>query len=312
MNSKPTFSFDYLTRPNKNIERKLLFDLVSRLVNREALRKCQYIGLGSIWFVDFCLAHKLLGISDMVSIENKPEKFMRAVFNQPFSCIRVVMGDTTNVLPSLFADSKRKQRIVWLDHEGFPDADILEDIRTVCSSAAEQSVLLLTVNAHRGNLSRSRVQEQRENELRLRFGNVVPSDLPPDWDNDLGFPKLLGQMLIDYAKHATIKAGRKERFHPVVNMRYRDGAPMVTVGGVIQESPPFPADVLGTREEQYNIEVPILTVREKLALDKVLPCSKVLSENDMKKTIGFPLRREEFEAYRKHYHLYPVFHELAL
>ncbi len=36
-----------------------------------------------------------------------------------------------------------------------------------------------------------------------------------------------------------------------------------------------------------------------------------ISEDDMKEEIGFSLRPEEFEAYRRHYRLYPVFQEIV-
>ena len=33
------------------------------------LERLAYIGLGSIWFTDFVLAHKVLEVDDMISIE---------------------------------------------------------------------------------------------------------------------------------------------------------------------------------------------------------------------------------------------------
>jgi len=49
--------------------RQLIFDGVRLLQDRLDLERLIYVGFGSIWFTDFMLAHKILRIDDMVSIE---------------------------------------------------------------------------------------------------------------------------------------------------------------------------------------------------------------------------------------------------
>jgi hypothetical protein len=87
---------------------------------------------------------------------------------------------------------------------------------------------------------------------------------------------------------------------------------MVTIGGIIIESLSSSFVPLGTREDQYILQVPILTMREKMALDKILPYCGKLAQKDIRKRIGFSLSSEEFDAYRQHYQHYPLFHEIAL
>ncbi len=65
-------SFDlinYSLRPNKTIQRSLVFESISLLTGHIDLGELVYIGFGSIWFTDFQTAHKDLKIKDLISIE---------------------------------------------------------------------------------------------------------------------------------------------------------------------------------------------------------------------------------------------------
>ncbi|HGB1823876.1 TPA: O-methyltransferase, partial [Salmonella enterica subsp. enterica serovar Bahrenfeld] len=60
---------DYRIRPAKNIERKMIRDVLLRLSPFGIFSDYQYIGFGSKYFTDFIIMHKYLGIDDMISIE---------------------------------------------------------------------------------------------------------------------------------------------------------------------------------------------------------------------------------------------------
>lgn len=62
-------SFDvvnYSLRPSKCIERQLVFEGVRALQMQMDLNQLVYVGFGSVWFTDFVVAHKILGVDDMV------------------------------------------------------------------------------------------------------------------------------------------------------------------------------------------------------------------------------------------------------
>lgn len=101
-------SFDavnYSLRPSKTIQRQIVFDCVRSLQAGLNLERLVYVGFGSIWFTDFVMAHKLLGIDDMVSLEADDIGYRRAVFNSPFSTVRVKHGYSYDVLPNLYIDT---------------------------------------------------------------------------------------------------------------------------------------------------------------------------------------------------------------
>jgi hypothetical protein len=83
---------NYLFRPAKNIERKMLCEALSRLSVIADVKHYQYVGFGSVYFADFTLFHKQLGIQKLISIESEEEMETRVRFNQPYSCIEVMVG----------------------------------------------------------------------------------------------------------------------------------------------------------------------------------------------------------------------------
>src|SRR5687768_3690430 len=89
---------DYRLRINKHIERRLVFDVLKDATNRIGLASHRYVGLGALWFGDFRLAHRRLGIDEMISFEFASEA-PRSNFNRPYRSITVKEGSTHNELP---------------------------------------------------------------------------------------------------------------------------------------------------------------------------------------------------------------------
>jgi len=280
-----------------------------------------YVGLGSMWFIDFILFHKLLSIDKMFSIE-RPENCGRAQFNRPLNCIDVLSGETTQVLPTLKWGDNRY--LIWLDYDsGVEESkNILEDINTVCSNAQSGSILMVTTNASQERLPKRDDNNEymnKEKALRHIMGNLITT-LPKRVFEKMNFAPFLASIQLAYAKSATIRSGRCERFQPLCNFFYRDGSPMITVVGMIAS--PSDLELLRTceldkkfdyikGEDQYTINVPPLTPKEKIELDRLLPCDSSLSEEDIEK-IGFRLQQTQIDAYCRHYKHYPLYAEIAI
>src|SRR5580700_2477566 len=102
-------------RPAKQVERRMFVDALQRLAHAGfQISDYQYTGFGSVYFVDFILLHKLLGIRRMCSVEYKGELRERVVFNRPFKCVKVKMAPASSVIPSLNRDLKH---LLWLDYD---------------------------------------------------------------------------------------------------------------------------------------------------------------------------------------------------
>jgi len=323
LKQKPSFEeFNYALRPNKNVERKMVMDCLLSLKDKFGLHTYRYIGFGSMWFCDFILAHKMLGINELISIEIK-EHAERALFNRPYKCIKVMGGMSSDVLEKIGVD-KRKS-IVWLDYDSKLGGPVLKDLQFLCRNAKGGTFLIATVNAHVKQLDN--VSDIDGNQLyRLEALEYIVGD--PDLlptgitSNDLTieeFPSIVSKILFERINSSIVKSGRSERFLPIFNISYADSTPMVTVGGIIgngdseekidyvELSSKF---YIVKKEDQVVISVPPLTQKEKLTIDQLFPSPTVPTEGEMKSLMGFSLRKEILQAYRLLYLHYPTFGEV--
>lgn len=317
---KPSFvKINYTLRPNKNVERKLIAECLFGLKEAFPVQEYSYVGMGSMWFADFVLVHKQLLIEEMISIE-RMKYAKRAAFNKPYDCIKVIPGDTSVVLPEVGLENRRT--IVWLDYDTGLDGPVLEDATLVCQKAKSGSVFLVTINSNYKRLDGLKDETgkpmTRVNALRKYVGDLVQPGLNKKDIRD-SFPEVLGKILFAHLK-TTIKAsGRPERFCPLFNMYYVDTSPMLTVGGMIankDDKEKLDSCDLSGRfdcvegENQFIINVPHLTFKEKMALDEMLPRSERPSAKEIEDR-EFPIDTEDIEAYSRFYRHYPMFGEFA-
>ncbi len=311
-------SFDkinYSIRANKNVERKMLAECLRALEGPFSISNYRYVGLGSMWFTDFILFHRWLGIDDMVSIEQDATKKNRLEFNKPFACIRIEIGKTTTVLPKLGWRGRRS--LVWLDYDGQLAGAMLDDIRIVCESALSGTIILISLNSNTSVLKKD-PETQADIDPAVAFrrigGDLVPVSVERKDFSANRFPIVLADLFFRQFDHALHKAGRTERFAPLFNIRYSDGAPMLTVGGMLANDVDQKALAdaklsqrfeFVTGEKPYDIDAPPLTTKEKMAFDQFLPRHTPPTSTEL----GFSLTATQIKAYYKLYRFYPVFGE---
>ena len=139
-----TADLNFLIRPAKNVERKMMCEVFERLSRIAPLPQYRYIGFGSWGFYDYSLLHRRLGIHDMISIEADEKLKGRIRINKPYKCIDMKWGKSTDRLPNL---DWGKRSIVWLDYFSQLDTSVLDDIQTVTSKAVSGTILAITVDA---------------------------------------------------------------------------------------------------------------------------------------------------------------------
>jgi hypothetical protein len=299
---------NYSLRPNKFVERRLVFDALKRL-SASFGGPYRYYGFGSFWFTDFMLAHRTLGIRSMVSMEHKDSK--RALANRPLSSIRVRAGRSTKVLPK--AGLHLERAVVWLDYDGKLDPSVFEDINTCCERVRSGSVVLITLNAFA-----PRSKDNDREKYKELLGDLMPDPVPDGYFQEAPdrFPARLAEVVLAVFRRALADRPNMN-LRPLFNFFYEDGAPMITVGVAIvskRDDMKFTASgvtkALGaTEEQQCVIAVPILTTREKLALDTLLPRSKPLSVRTARRR-GVVLDSTAINSYLRYYLQYPVFAEI--
>lgn len=312
------FSFDninYALRPNKVIQRHMAFDGLQMLGAELEFSKFKYIGFGSIWFADFILAHKRLGVNDMLSIEMNEVTFKRAKFNAPFRSIKVVHGHSGLVLDRLTRSrsAKRTPWIVWLDYTCGPTTDVRDDIDRVVDHSPGGSVLILTVNVV-GRTVGVGPDGRREN-LRSIFGDAVAEDAPLAVFQEQNLPATVADCLLTYIGSRCRRLVQRPCL-PAFNMPYRDNAQMLSVGVVLPSSDneAVIGDIVGRPDwpcfPSVPIETPPLTPKELVALQRLLPEKGAITDADVRK-LGFALEPGMLDVYRAHYRRYPSFFQVV-
>src|SRR5687767_4324881 len=102
---------NYAIRPKKHIERALVFSALQTLEPYLPVSKYRYVGMGSMWFKDFILAHRSLDIQTLLSMEEDAQDAKRAEYNKPFGCIEVRDGHSSVLLSQIDLASQRA--VVW-------------------------------------------------------------------------------------------------------------------------------------------------------------------------------------------------------
>jgi len=311
----PSFdAVNYSLRPSKSIQRQIVFEGVRILQDTMDLQRLAYIGMGSIWFTDFVMAHKILGVEDMVSIECNEIGFRRARFNSPFITVRVREGLSSAVLPTLYVDEFYANRpwMIWLDYDYELNESIKLDIRSVVENSPGNSIFLVTFD---GKDSRYDEAPQRPQLLRSLLGSVVPDELSKEECEGEQMRETLANLVIQFMGSIAADMARPGGFVPAFRAIYQDGPPMVTVGGILP--------VRGDEESAKStvgaanwpcrpprpIKAPNLTIREAAVLQSQLPCPRKLSREDVQ-ALGFDLEEEQIEAFQSYYRQYPAFAQI--
>lgn len=312
----PSFdAVNYSLRPSKSIQRQLVFEGVGMLQSDLDLERLVYIGFGSIWFTDFVMAHKLLGVNDMVSIEGDEIGYRRAVFNSPYATVRVRHGFSSEILPALYDNELITKRpwLVWLDYDYEFNESVKEDVESIIQKAPTNSVFLITFNGHERRYGKPADRPARLREL---FGDAVPDDLLKEACKDERMQETLADFALDFMKSTAADLARPGGFVPAFRLIYKDSTPMVTVGGVLpaKGAARTAMEVIGADEWPCRPAKPIiaphLTIREAVLLQSQLPRSEPLSRQ-LVRDLGFDLEDEQIEAFERYYRQYPAFAQIV-
>lgn len=331
---RPSFeNVNYVLRPRKQIERKVIIEILQRLQSQLgiAVSDYRYVGLGSIHYYDFILFNKLLNITDMVSIdcENCPKRFE---FNKPFDFVTFHNTTTTDFLLSRSPDPKKT--IMWMDYDakliawsqssqnrGFHrNPMVFDDVRIVAGTAVEHDFFVVTVNVA---IPKGLFDIAPNRQLFLKaFGDHLSREYRNKeaitFDN---YPRVIQDILLNAFKNSA--PFRDVKFRKLFSFVYQDGALMYTLGGIFTSEPLSDAVADGvfivTDEARVvRIEVPVLTYKEKSRLDqtidfftKGLPCLGGCCKLDeiVADHLGFELERSELENYLRYYRYYPQYYE---
>jgi hypothetical protein len=322
---------NYTLRPAKATERRMLGEAFRRLYPFERVENYRYIGFGSIYFSDFQVVHRALGIDDMVSIERDTAAKACFEFNKPFRSIDLKFGEAADILPALTWD---RRSIVWLDYDGRLDTAVLSDIGTFCTSAPTGSALVVSVNAQpdpepneegrkefeqktgvpfdAGQYRLAKLEEQIPGRVPL---NTVGKDLRKNGVAAAFYRAIINQIEEQLSvRNSTLSNEKRFFWRQFAHFLYKDNALMFTVGFMIvseEERPLFDAcsfdglSFVRTGADPYTIRVPCLTGKEIQHLNAQLPT------NSAKPKPTCPgVSEKDIDTYSEVYRYFPNFSEI--
>lgn len=281
---------DYSLRPAKHAERRMLCDLYRRVTPFGRIEDYVYVGFGSIWFSDFSLFHRSLGIKDMVSIEHSTADENRIEENKPFR-IPVIYSHSNAALPKL---NWSKHHLLWLDYDDSLSLSMCCDMQIVASRAKSGTVLTVTVQCSKAPQVAEAERDAKTDpdapnalsRFTTLFGRVRVSQETVEQDlYSWRFGKLSRKMLLQEieAGLATRNSSSHEnqmQFKQICEIEYEDGAKMTTFVGIfytpenahLLEQCHFETlDFLQNPLKPLRINIPKLSVRELKKLESQLP-----------------------------------------
>ncbi|MFQ2123071.1 O-methyltransferase [Aeromonas jandaei] len=307
-------AINYSMRVAKNIERKMIRDVLLRLYSFAHTSSYQYIGFGSKYFTDFILFHRYLHIKKMISIESDTGGRFKYEFNKPFSCVDIKFGGSSDILPTLDYSEKT---IIWLDYDGVLNNLCLNDISLFSTKAVSGSVLLVSYNSrpYKNSELASELPDVDSGERqKTKFLSQIDSKYIPygedykglgRWD---GHSRLLNRTINTCVSDAlgivnvALDENNKMCFSQILNFNYQDGVEMSTVGFIFyNESDKALLDSCKFDEIEYyrqgddyfEIKVPNFTIKEAKCILEKMPMEqsgfrgtgldrKVFTETDVK------------------------------
>jgi hypothetical protein len=302
----------YDLRPAKQIERRMFIDALQLLALAGfEIGDYQYTGFGSIFFVDFILFHKLLGLRKLLSVEYSTAIEKRVKFNKPFKEVEILMKSITDVIPTL---SKDRKHILWLDYDDVLQKRHLADLVLAGTYLPSGSILLVTVDIEPPGEDEDGPRQWKQH-FEDQAGNYLGSFTQLE---DYAESNLL--MINTRAIRNAISTGlvgREVRFLPLFWFVYADGHKMLTIGGmIVTEAEARRVDASALRaanyyrndshDEPYSIRVPNFTRRERMLLDSEMPCQDEWTTED------FEVEPGAIRDYREVYRYLPAYAELLL
>lgn len=306
----------YVQRPAKNLERKLMVEGLGRLARYCSLAEFEYIGFGSVYFVDFTLFHRRLGVISMINMESATDadSKKRFRFNKPFECVKLLHGHSNELLPK---HKWTRPSLIWLDYPYRLDESVIADIRTVVGKTRLPSVLIVSVTVEPGD------PDGRLDRFRLDVGE---ERLPPGVNSDKDLAQWETARAAWWVGNNEITSGVRERnllldadkqvdYRQMFHFHYADNAQMLTFGGLLHLASdgaavddcqlglsPFVRD----GADAYSIIVPNLTIREMLHLERQLPTDNVAALDRQ----GIPPK--DVDEFAQAYRHYPAFVDVEL
>jgi hypothetical protein len=277
MSSSPA----YHLRTNKAVERLLFLELLRKLDGKlpERIASYKYVSLGGPYLEDFTLVHTAFGNRRMVSLETKKHVRTRQVINMPYEGIELTLDSTRQ-----FVEKYRTGNvplIVWFDYEWQDWKNQLSESCDLLQKLPQFSIFKLTLTGKTDWLGVGGKDPlgKKAKKLSVMFGDYGPFESQQVHERSIC--KTLYSICRRAIAEAVPDAGQRA-VRTLAGYEYNDGTPVLTVTMIVgplgdirrlvreADLSDWPYAVLNWRRPK-NIAIPHLGLRERLAIDMLMP-----------------------------------------
>lgn len=310
----------YHLRVNKAIDRFLLVEIIDRLKRHCEISDYTYYGFGGPFLEDCRLIHNRCPEIKIVSIEKNEHTFKRQEFHRFSKNLDLKRTDFASFLANFSSDGKE---IFWLDYTNLRLGHF-EDFRNILVKVSENSIVKITVRAELPEPSSNGLSAWEEFEQ--KYGQILPASTRQTAIERLSpFVKLLQDMFQIASQQALPESGESV-FQLLDSAHYNDQTEMLSITGMVCNK----NDVSEIRRWFKNwafrnldwkaprkIDVPTLSAKERLHLEKYLP-TKAKTGRSLARALGYRIDNsdsghlEKLKQYEKFYQYYPYFARISL
>ena len=303
----------YHLRPNKAVDRFILLEAIRRLGQLANLADYTYYSLGGPYLEDFRVLYEFSQDMRLVSIEKKEHIVRRQEFHRPCSTLQLKHENLVDFLND--CEYSEGKSIFWLDFTNLTFANF-EHFELLLRNVAERSLVKISLRAHATDWS------SHPEDFVEEFRRIMPD---PDAEPPLltqKYAKLIQDMLQIVAQRA-LPSECPVTFQPITSFFYSDYSGMLTLTGMVCSRQERDETKFRGAFEQWQfanldwsepktIDVPLLSTKERLSLQKHLPCEEDAGRA-LFDALGYELEggtnrtKLQLEQYAEFHRYYPYF-----
>ena len=326
----------YQLRPNKAIDRALLLKVIEIMDSKLCdLSNHTYIGFGGPFLDDMRLISQRFPQLSYVSIERDEDTHKRQRFHCNSKRLRFVHSTLDTYLKHGFRSDTLS--IFWLDYVDDTSPSVLEEFAEVIELVGCPSIVKVTVRAQfdhtlvdaaRNFLNdeeADKIKQAQIGDIQRKFDDYLDREIREDDLEAQQFAAVV-QLMFRVVAQRTLPSLAGKVFQLVHSCRYADGPQMLTLTGVVCETSKRKEIMRAYQKwshanldwkEPYHIDVPNLSLKERLLLEKHLPAFKGTGKA-LQRCLGYMIdenpsaSERKLRQYQDSYRFYPMFAKIRL
>ena len=304
----------YHLKVNKAIDRFLLVEILNILKKHCDISNYTYYGFGGPFLEDCRLINDRCPEVKIVSIEKNKQTFKRQQFHRFSKALDIRRDDFASFLANF---SSTGGEILWLDYTDLKFGHF-DEFMSILGKVSEKSIVKITIRAE--------PPEQKWEEFYREYDQILPASIKEtDIERPIPFTRLLQKML-QLASQEALPASGKSIFQLLNSSHYNDQTHMLSITGIVCNQ----GEVSEIQQwfknwhfvnlkwnDPRKIDVPILSTKERLHLEKYLP-TKAKTGRSLSRALGYkidgtePKHLEKLKQYEEFYQYYPYFARISI